>query len=350
MAAAFLALLAGLWAGLIRLGWLLPVFQPRLVSLHGPLMVSGFLGTLIGVERAVGLGLRWCYLGPLLTAAGTLGLLLGLPGPAGPLLIVLGSAVLVLDFVVILRRHVTLFAATMMLGAAAWGVGNILWISGRLVPHIVPWYMGFLVLTIAGERLELSRLLRLGRTAQAVFLAGVGVLLAGLCLEVEDFVPGVRLAGAGTAVLAAWLLRGDIALKTVRAEGLPRFIALCLLPGYVWLGIGGVLAAVAGGALSGPSYDAALHAVFLGFVFSMIFGHAPIIIPAVLGSPVPFRGSFYSHLVLLHASLVLRVTGDLADVPSWVRWGGTANVASLLLFFGLTALSVARRPRPAPIG
>jgi len=45
-----LALLAALWAGLVRLGWTLPVF-PSLVMVHGPLMVCGFLGTLIPLER-----------------------------------------------------------------------------------------------------------------------------------------------------------------------------------------------------------------------------------------------------------------------------------------------------------
>jgi hypothetical protein len=48
-----LALLAGLWAGLLRLGWQLPPLLLQLPAQHGPLMVSGFLGTLISLERAV---------------------------------------------------------------------------------------------------------------------------------------------------------------------------------------------------------------------------------------------------------------------------------------------------------
>ena len=50
-----LALLAALWAGLLRLGWRLPPLQPQLAGAHGPLMVVGFLGTLIALERAVAL-------------------------------------------------------------------------------------------------------------------------------------------------------------------------------------------------------------------------------------------------------------------------------------------------------
>ena len=64
------ALLAGLWAG--RLGWKLPTWQARLASAHGPLMVAGFLGTLVALERTVALGDRWCYAAPGLSGAGPL--------------------------------------------------------------------------------------------------------------------------------------------------------------------------------------------------------------------------------------------------------------------------------------
>ena len=53
MALGLLALLTVLWGGLVRLGWPWPVPLPTLFMAHGPLMVCGFLGTLIGVERAM---------------------------------------------------------------------------------------------------------------------------------------------------------------------------------------------------------------------------------------------------------------------------------------------------------
>ena len=84
MLLAALALLAGLWAGLIRLGWQLPPLALRLPAQHGPLMVSGFLGTLISLERAVALsqnrgGRRIYYLAPLLAGLGALALFTALP-------------------------------------------------------------------------------------------------------------------------------------------------------------------------------------------------------------------------------------------------------------------------------
>ena len=79
LALAMLALLSGLAGGLARLGWPLPVAAP-LVAFHGPLMVAGFLGTVIGLERAVALGRSWAYAGPIASGLGALTLAAGEPG------------------------------------------------------------------------------------------------------------------------------------------------------------------------------------------------------------------------------------------------------------------------------
>jgi hypothetical protein len=70
---------------------------------------------------------------------------------------------------------------------------------------------------------------------------------------------------------------------------------------------GGLVNAISfGGVLAGPYYDAILHTVFVGFVCAMIFGHAPIILPAILNRMSPYHPTFYAPLVLLHGSLLLR--------------------------------------------
>ena len=155
----------------------------------------------------------------------------------------------------------------------------------------------------------------------------------------------MRVTGVGMVALAWWLLRYDIARRTVRQTGLTRFIAVCLLSGYIWLGVGGGLTWHFGGVLAGPYYDAMLHTVFVGFVFAMIFGHAPIILPAILDRfPAPYHPTFYVSLLLLHASLLLRVVGDL--VPWWPGrpWGGLGNALAVLLFL-VTLASMLLRGR-----
>jgi len=142
------------------------------------------------------------------------------------------------------------------------------------------------------------------------------------------------------AALALWLLRYDVARRTVRKPGLTRFIAICLLAGYGWLAVGGILVGYFGGVTAGFHYDAILHAVFVGFVMSMIFGHAPIIFPAITGKAIPFRSAFYLHLALLHLSLLLRVAADLAVWLPARQWGGLLNVVAVLLFLLNTVLAI----------
>jgi hypothetical protein len=337
------ALVVGMWLGLVRLGWGLygPGLPPTLPGMHGAFMVGSFFGTLIGLERAVALGRRWAYLAPLLSAMSGVALLAGLPREVGAGLLSLGSLGLVVVYVVVLKMQPTLFIVTMAAGAVAWLGGNLLWRAGWPAYSLVYWWVGFLVLTIAGERLELSRVLRLPARARAMFAGAMGLFGAGLLLSAFAPDAGARVAGLGLLALAGWLGLHDVAWRTVRQKGLTRFMAVSLLVGYVWLGIGGALAAVFGELSAGPRYDAVLHCLFLGFVFSMVFAHAPVILPAVTGAAVPYRPVFYAHLALLHASLVVRVVGDLTGWTDGRQWGGMANVAAVVLFVASTGWAVA---------
>lgn len=335
------ALLAALWAGLVRLGWDFPPLLPSLPASHGPLMVAGFVGTVISLERAIALGKLWAYAAPALSGIGALLLLPDLPFPLGKLLITLGSLALVAIFVVILRRQLALFTVTMLSGAVMWFAGNWLWLAGWSIFQVVFWWAGYLILTVAGERLELGRMLRLSRNVQGIFLAAVALFAAGSIVNAFDRAWGVRVCGVALIGLALWLLRYDIARRTARQPGLTRFIALSLLAGYVWLAVGGLFALVFDNPFSNlVQYDALLHSLFLGFIISMIFGHAPIILPAVLGRGMAFHPTFYAHLVLLHLSLLMRVGGDLLNSPLAREWGGMLNVIALLLFIGVMANAV----------
>jgi hypothetical protein len=113
-----------------------------------------------------------------------------------------------------------------------------------------------------------------------------------------------------------------------------------LLAGYVWLGVAGATWIVAPTAV-GPTYDAQVHALFLGFVISMVFGHAPVIVPALLRIAPSFTPAAYGYLALLHASLLVRVVGgDVLGIASLRRWGGLANAVAILWFLGATVWSV----------
>lgn len=344
------ALLAGLWAGLLRLGWQLPTLRPTLAMAHGPLMVCGFLGTLIGLERAIGLSAvdkrqRWTFAGPLATGAGALLLILRAEGLLPALLITLGSLVLVAVMAAILRMRVTAHGVVMLLGALAWLGGNLLWLFGRSIPEASLWWAGFLVLTIVGERLELSRLLHLSTAKLIAFGVAVAVLLAGVLASTVAFQAGSRLAGAGMVLLAAWLLLFDIARRTVRKTGLTRYMAVALLLGYLWLAFAGLQRLHHGGLTAGPHYDALMHTLFVGFVFSMVFAHAPIILPPLTGWPIQYSPLFYGPLALLEASLALRIAGDATLDLAARRWGGLLNELAILLFLAVMLVALRRGRR-----
>ena len=127
---AILGLLAALWAGLMRLGWRLPALTPSLALAHGPLMVSGFLGALITLERAVAIKQKWMYLAPLLAGLGWLVTVLLSSPPLGPLLLTLASLGGVAILTVMTRREFALHTMTMLMGALAWFIGNLLWLFG----------------------------------------------------------------------------------------------------------------------------------------------------------------------------------------------------------------------------
>ncbi len=343
---AFASLFAGVDAGLTRLGW--PVPGVRLAPLHGPLMASGFFGTVISLERAVALRERWAYPAPLLSGLGTLAVLLGAPAMLAPALAAAGSAVMLAASLRVYRRQPELFTLTLTLGAACWTAGSLLWLSGYPAYVAAPCWMAFLVLTIAGERLELSRVLPPSRIATRVFAALIVVLLGGVCVSFVHRAVGTTVFGLALAGLALWLMRQDVARRTVKAAGLTRFIAVCLLSGYLWLLVAGTSILLSGGLdAGGAAYDAALHALLLGFVFAMVFGHAPLILPAVLRVAVPYSRSFYAPLALLHASLLVRLIGDWAGLLQWRRYGGALNGVALLAFVLGTVAAVVRGVRHA---
>lgn len=224
--------------------------------------------------------------------------------------------------------------------SVCWVVGNGLWLSGMPSFHYVYWWMGFLVLTIAAERLELNRLLKLtGWKRWSYFLAFYGFVV-GLLVRFAWPAPGLMITGLCFVALGLWLAWFDLARHTLFQGGDQGYSAICMYAGYLWIIVGGGLLFFFPLAQAGFYYDAQLHAVFLGFVFSMIFGHALIIFPNVIGRSIPFHPMLYLPLLILHGGLVIRLAGDLFHLMDGRIWGGIANVTAILLFFLMVMFQV----------
>jgi hypothetical protein len=200
--------------------------------------------------------------------------------------------------------------------------------------------VAFLALTILGERLDLSRFQKQEAIARPLFFISLAAFVIGVMASALTQTWGERMTGVGLVALAIWLTRFDIARRTLVQPGLPRFMSLCLLLGFAWMAAAGMLFILGAPLYYGFIYDAALHAFFLGFVFSMIFGHAPVIFPSVLLMPVAFHRRFYLHVGVLHISVLLRVAGDLASWAPGRQWGAILNGVAIVLFLANTISSI----------
>jgi len=341
MALVAMSLLAAVIGGLLRAGIAWPALPDAAVIgqaavAHAALMMCGFLGTVIAIERAVAIKRRSAFVAPAVSGLAGALMLGGHAEIAGWLWSFAGLVFVGVNVAVVMRQtapHTVLLLA----GALAWLIGNLAFAVGASGVAVLPWWFAFLVLTIAAERLEMTRLMRRHPVAQPSLHAILIAMVVAAGLSAADAAFGGLLYGAALAALAAWLGIFDIARRTALSHGLSRYMALCLLCGYAWLGIAGV--AWAAMSLGLPTRDLALHALGLGFVFSMVMGHAPVILPAVARVKLLFGPWFYAPLALLHGSLVLRLLGGLADAD--LRTAGTYLNALALALFVMTVIGSA---------
>lgn len=331
---AAVALVTGVAGGLARLGIVPPTSA---AAFHGALMVSGFLGTVISLERAVALGMRLAYAAPLAAGLGTLAMLAGFFEPGAALWIAAPLALFGASVAIVLRQR-ELHTVLLAVAPLAWLAGSILFLRHR-ADAAPAWWFAFLVITIAAERLEMTRLRPRRAAAAPLLVAAFALLGVGAAVTVVDADTGRVIYGLALCALAAWLAIFDIARSTVRLAGFARYSAFALLAGYLWLAAGGLAWAFA------PQLrDLALHALGIGFVFSMILAHAPLIVPVIARIRMRYVPGFYVPLALLHLSLLLRVGFGPGEFTARA-WGGALNAAALVLFIATLAYSIATRDR-----
>jgi hypothetical protein len=331
------ALLTGIVGGLVRVGFDIgaadAAWLGQAALAHAALMICGFMGTVIGIERAVAAKQRLAWSAPLASGLAALALLNGLETLAGALFAAAAVAFVGVNLL-LWRRQAASHTTLLLVSAGAWLIGNLLFALGAAAVAVLPWWFTFLVITIAAERLEMTRLMRRRPAAQPALYAVFIALLLGAALTPLSPAAGGVMFGAALLALAAWLFAFDITRRTVRATGLPRYLAICLLGGYAWLAVAGI--AWAASALGLPARDLALHALGLGFIVSMMMGHAPVILPAVARMKLLYGPWFYLPLAALHGSLLLRLLAGLADLH-FRQQGALANALAIALF----ALTVA---------
>lgn len=314
----------GLYGGLSRMGADLPATAAA-SSFHGALVLHGVFGTLIPLERAVALREPWAFGAPIASLIGSVLLLVTLPAH-GWALYGLSALWFAAVSVRILILQPAPFTFALLLGSLALVAADALLLIGREIPEIVALWLSFLVLTVAAEQLELSRLLKHPPVAVALFFCSALCILAGAATRGTES----PLFGIGLIAMALWMLRYDIAMQTVRLSGQVRYFAVAMLSGHCWLLLAGT--AVLGARWLTNPYDLIVHVICLGFALSMVFGHALIILPAITGIRLAYSAGLYVPLAVLQISVCLRALGDSLDLPVGRLESGYLAISALLLF------------------
>jgi hypothetical protein len=337
-------MVTGLSSGFARLG----IFESAaaIADRHAAFVLCGFFGTLISLERAVASGTAAALWIPGLAAAASLLLWLD-PLAAGLVFVIAGAGLASLCLKAALSLR-SLFSIVLTVGALLWPLGTLLWlVQGTTMEAGYVW-LGFLILTITAERIELARLRKFSSRSAAA-LAGILLLF---CIALLGGEPLARsgpswLLSVSLAGLAIWLLGNDIALITLQGRALARYSAVALLCGYGWLLVAALGLVLAPPSIDPEGHDLYLHAIGLGFVLSMVFAHAPIILPAVTGLRVSYSPALYLPLALLQGATALRVGSDLssnADLRPQSAW---LTLACLVLYALLLARTLRRRTTTA---
>lgn len=331
-----LALMAGMQGGWMRMGS--PVGWPEFAANHALLMIGGVLGTLISLERAMAVPQKAWRLLPLVNGLSIVPLLLGESHWAAALqsTTALGLALLLYRQ---LRQYNSSTLLLMTFGAMLWLLGNLLFLYKGWVVVAVPWWIGFLLLTIVGERLDLSKFLPTPRWAHLSLYILLFVWVGSLLLPFHS--KGIWLTGAMTVFIACWLLYFDMARIIIRKTERYRYIGIGLRTGYVWLLLHGLSYFLHD--REPYRYDFYLHTFFLGFVFSMIWAHAPIIMPLLMGSQRnPYHPLLWLPWAIFQVSLVMRLLTHILGHAEWRLIFAQINGYSILLLLVSMAVQMLR--------
>ena len=324
---AIFSLIMGLFAGLQRIGWSIPVNLAS--SHHGAMMIGGFLGTLISLEKIIPLKRKELYIIPFLSGSSVILFFAKLSAISLWCLLV-ASIGLSFAFLIYWIRERSLIYTMMLAGAVCWVIGNVILMQTGFYPFSASWWMAFTLLVITSERIELMKFLPVTTKQKNIFI-GVTVLFIASCLATFHG-PGKFLAAFSLVGASIWLMRFDVVGINLKKEGLTRYVGVALLSGYFAMLISGIFIAFM--AEKPLGYDIIVHSFFIGFVFSMIFAHGPIILPGVLGiSTKPYHPVLYLWLALIHVSWIVRCIADVAINLDARKISGVISMIAILGYF-----------------
>lgn len=336
-----LGVLLGIWKIALLRGISVPPI-PHLLPPHGNLMVGGFLGTLILFERMFALPKKSLLWVPYIWGLSVL-------------FVHTNHIFKFLNFIALfgwgIHRFIAYrtfkrigiplieFLAYVVLSSALITPDGL---AGSFASALSA--LSFAITIIALERIELTMSAE-RKSARVVYLILIIYLFILLIdLLVYDFPP--QLFGFFLILIAFGMIYNDpvalSAFRRFRTSGTPlsRFSRETLIVGYIWLFFG-ALSLIFLDFIS-LKRDVVYHTLGLGFIFTMILSHAPIILGVIL-SKVPDKPPSRFLFYMFQLMTFLRIFTDLfysEFFKIWV-WSGVITGTlhfSIFIFYILTVL------------
>ncbi|MCI1901416.1 MAG: hypothetical protein LKI93_01610 [Bifidobacteriaceae bacterium] len=363
----------GLNSALVRSS--IPTFATRapLGDGHGVFMVFGFLGGAIGLERAVAFQAgspakpKWGFLAPGFAGVGSLLMVFealpfvsretaiaplafmatnpqALPGIAWTL----SMAALTGIYLGVWRRQQSVAVLIQLLGAFLGVCGIALWARGIDAQILAPWWMGYLVLTIVGERIELARVAFIAHNIEwYIFFASVAFAVSlGLCLLNPTV--GYPAMGITLGIMLLLAITHDTARKTYKLKGVTGFMGTCMLVGYAWALLAAAVWIFSPTGFSGYWRDMAIHALAIGFTMSMVAAHASMIIPSITRRPMTYKPVLWVGWLVMQVGLAVRLLGTTRGSTVLWQWGDGVSVVGMLVMMVTVAVLNIATSRKAP--
>ncbi|GAB4185631.1 MAG: hypothetical protein OHK0057_09500 [Thermoflexibacter sp.] len=321
----------------MRLGWEFPlaVTTSASVTQHGAIMASGFLASLILLEKIVLLHKSWFLLFPFINVLSVPLFLLDFH-IVGIICLLIGSTAMVGIAIYFILKYKESYHYLLLGGAVLLWMGNFKLLLNSFYPTTIPFLMGFFLLVIVGERLEMSRFLPVSKFKINILWALIMIWVAGV-LFISFHSQFFAFASVLLSLIALWLLQNDMPKHSIKKAGLHRFVGINLIIAYLWLFIFGIWQFLP--LKIAFAYDAYLHLFFIGFVLSMVLAHAPVILPSVLKLGVkPFYSGLYVWVSAMQISLIIRIIGDVNGNLAWRKIGGVLNGVGFIGYLAMVAI------------
>jgi len=334
----FLVLLGGVFGGFVRIGWLQYSLQGISVS-HGLLMTGAFMGSLISLERNMAMRSPWWGMVPFVCISSTIFFYLG-ELSIGLMALLTASTGLAIMLYLQLASHFKIGKCLMFIGALSWLMGNIMVYKSNMIPMGSIWWEAFILFTILGERIELGEIgiKFIGETL--LFWLFLGLFIVGMVLPfhgIGPFIMGCSIIGIGL-----WFLVKDRKSMVFSRNGRNQFNSMAILLGYIWLIVHGLWMIL--GRDQPFFYDVMVHSFFLGFAFSMIWGHVSSLFPMICGlNGNAFHPRFWWGLAIFETSLLGRIGACVLESSFWRQFFSVANGIILLILFMLIIFHLVMR-------